>query len=294
MEILKRFLCDWGSSDSNMLLFFLLVSYLLGLLTGWLIWGRKIEAMLQKITDKDTTIADINAKLLAKEAEANTANANIQAMNLIIKQHEEEKGQLRTDLASSQELGATLRQELDEATALIPVPIPTALAVGMAISPELDINNTIEEKTTVENTVGEVVETPPVVEEAVIEDNIVAEILETPTVAMETAFTTEKIAEETPQNEEETASAPIRTDDLKKIEGIGPKIAELCNGIGIFTWKQLSETSVETLQTMLDNAGKRYQIHNPSTWPAQALMAHEGRFDELKVYQDHLKGGKEV
>ncbi len=285
MEILKRFLCDWGSSDSNMLLFFLLVSYLLGLLTAWLIWGRKIEAMLQKMADRDATIADINAKLLAKEAEYNTTHANVQAMNLIIKQHEEEKGQLRTDLASSQELGATLRQELDEATALIPVPIPAAVAVGMAISPEFEINNTIEESVTVENIVEEVTE--PAIEE----------VVEAPPIAMETALPTEEILSKEVANTDEqqdTASATILPDDLKKIEGIGPKIAELCNGIGIFTWKQLSETSVETLQIMLDGAGKRYLIHNPSTWPAQAKMAHEGRFDELKTYQDHLKGGKEV
>jgi predicted flap endonuclease-1-like 5' DNA nuclease len=82
-------------------------------------------------------------------------------------------------------------------------------------------------------------------------------------------------------------------DNLKIVEGIGPKIEELCNGIDVWTWKQLSETSVERLQEMLDAAGKRYQIHNPSTWPAQALMAHDGKWDELKVYQDHLKGGKE-
>ena len=37
-------------------------------------------------------------------------------------------------------------------------------------------------------------------------------------------------------------------DDLKKIEGIGPKIEKLCNGIGVYTWRQLAETPVETLQ----------------------------------------------
>ena len=30
----------------------------------------------------------------------------------------------------------------------------------------------------------------------------------------------------------------------------------------------------------------------PGTWPEQAKMAHEGRWDELKKWQDELDGGK--
>jgi len=82
-------------------------------------------------------------------------------------------------------------------------------------------------------------------------------------------------------------------DDLKKIEGIGPKIEQLCNGIGVYTWKQLSETSVDTLQKMLDDAGPRYKIAVPDTWPTQAKMAAEGDWEKLKEYQDYLDGGRE-
>ena len=93
------------------------------------------------------------------------------------------------------------------------------------------------------------------------------------------------------------AAAPVTKsagpDDLKKIEGIGPKIAELCNGIGIFTWKQLAETKVHTLQKMLDDAGPRFQIAVPDTWPKQAEMAAAGDWDKLKEYQDFLIGGRE-
>ena len=80
-------------------------------------------------------------------------------------------------------------------------------------------------------------------------------------------------------------------DDLKKVEGIGPKIEELCNGIGIYTWRQLADTSVETLQKMLDDAGPRFQIANPGTWPKQAEMAANGEWDKLQEYQDFLDGG---
>ena len=82
-------------------------------------------------------------------------------------------------------------------------------------------------------------------------------------------------------------------DDLKKIEGIGPKIESLCNNIGIYTWRQLANTSVETLQKMLDDAGPRYKIANPGTWPKQAEMAANGDWEKLDEYQDFLDGGVE-
>ena len=87
------------------------------------------------------------------------------------------------------------------------------------------------------------------------------------------------------------AAVPQKKDDLKKVEGIGPKIEGLCNDIGIFTWRQLADTSVEILQKMLDDAGPNYQISNPGTWPKQAGMAANGDWDKLQEYQDFLDGG---
>jgi predicted flap endonuclease-1-like 5' DNA nuclease len=85
----------------------------------------------------------------------------------------------------------------------------------------------------------------------------------------------------------------IKQDDLKIVEGIGPKIEELYHAAGITTWKGLSETSVEKSQSILDAAGERYAVHNPSTWAKQAQLAYEGKWQELKDWQDSLDGGKE-
>jgi predicted flap endonuclease-1-like 5' DNA nuclease len=81
-------------------------------------------------------------------------------------------------------------------------------------------------------------------------------------------------------------------DDLKIVEGIGPKIADLFNSKGIKTWKQLSETSADKLKEILDAEGPNFQIHDPGTWPAQARLADQGKWEELKTLQDELKGGK--
>ncbi|TVR84062.1 MAG: 50S ribosomal protein L27 [Saprospirales bacterium] len=82
------------------------------------------------------------------------------------------------------------------------------------------------------------------------------------------------------------------SDDLKIIEGIGPKIAELLNNSGITTYAALAAATVDHLRSLLDEAGGRYRVHDPGTWPQQAQMAADGKMTELKEWQDDLKGGK--
>ena len=83
------------------------------------------------------------------------------------------------------------------------------------------------------------------------------------------------------------------SDNLKIIEGVGPKIEMLLNKAGIKSFDDVIETNVTWLQKILDNAGSKYKIHNPKTWPDQAELAVEGRWGELKEYQDILNGGKD-
>lgn len=85
-----------------------------------------------------------------------------------------------------------------------------------------------------------------------------------------------------------------KNDDLRVVEGIGPKMAEILNEAGIITFKQLATTKVATLREILAAAGPRYKGHNPSTWARQAKLAAAGRMDELKTLKAELKGGKVV
>jgi large subunit ribosomal protein L27 len=103
-----------------------------------------------------------------------------------------------------------------------------------------------------------------------------------------------------PPKAEKAAAAPKKKvaapkaggDDLKKIEGIGPKIAEILTGAGLATFQSLSEVSADKVREVLAEAGNRYKSHDPTTWPEQAKMAAEGKWDELKAWQGELKGGK--
>ena len=84
----------------------------------------------------------------------------------------------------------------------------------------------------------------------------------------------------------------FKADDLKVIEGIGPKIELLLHGAGIHSFLDLADASVERLKEVLNKAGDRYRIHDPSTWPEQARLAAEGDMVKLKNYQDFLSGGR--
>lgn len=81
-------------------------------------------------------------------------------------------------------------------------------------------------------------------------------------------------------------------DDLKAIEGIGPKIEGLLHADGIKTWRTLAETPVSHIQQILDAAGSRFALASPTTWPQQAQLAAESRWDDLKTLQDSLNAGK--
>ena len=86
----------------------------------------------------------------------------------------------------------------------------------------------------------------------------------------------------------------IKQDDLKMVEGIGPKIEGLLHAGGIMTWRDLADAPVEKVQAILDEAGPRYRMHSPATWAKQAALAADQKWAELEKLQDELDGGREV
>ncbi len=92
---------------------------------------------------------------------------------------------------------------------------------------------------------------------------------------------------------EEIMEAEIGLNDLQIIEGIGPKIEKLLRRSSIDTWKKLADGDAEVISEMLvAEGGDRYKMHDPTTWSKQAIMAHEGKWKELKDLQDELLGGR--
>lgn len=96
------------------------------------------------------------------------------------------------------------------------------------------------------------------------------------------------VADEAPVAKETSAES----DDLTKIEGIGPKIAEIFAEAGIKTFADLSSSKVGDLRDILEE--NKLSSHDPKTWSKQATLAKNEKWDKLAELQEELKGGKEV
>ena len=111
----------------------------------------------------------------------------------------------------------------------------------------------------------------------------------------------EKKAAEKKAKAEEATDAPkaapkkakaAKADDLTVIEGVGPKIAEVLAKAGVGSYAELAGKSAEAIKALLVEAGDQFNTAVTDTWPEQAKLAAEGKFDELKKWQDELDGGK--
>jgi large subunit ribosomal protein L21 len=88
--------------------------------------------------------------------------------------------------------------------------------------------------------------------------------------------------------------AAKKADDLKIIEGVGPKAAEALVEAGITTFSKLAKTSADAVKAILEASESKLSHLDPSTWAQQAQLAADGKMDELKKLQDELNGGKAV
>ncbi len=113
----------------------------------------------------------------------------------------------------------------------------------VSVAPIVDVDVAVAE--------APVVETPAVEETPVVKEKPVA-----------------KAKKETPK--EAPKKAETKGDDLKKLEGIGPKLAEILNAAGIATYADLAGTSVEKMKEILEAAGSRYASKDPAPWIAEA------------------------
>jgi len=122
-----------------------------------------------------------------------------------------------------------------------------------------------------------------------------------PLVEADRGHTDEEPAEPVEEEEEEgevakvievSAAPDAVSDDLTKIEGIGPKISSLLAEYGINGFEQLARSTPDQLNQIVKDAG--LHMANTTTWPEQAKLAEEGKWDELAKLQDELKGGRKV
>lgn len=102
----------------------------------------------------------------------------------------------------------------------------------------------------------------------------------------------EVVAEKAAPAKEAKVEATPETDDLTRIEGIGPKVAEVLAEGGITTFAQLAASKAEDVKELLDKSEGNFNAQDPTSWPEQAQLAADGKWDEFKELQDKLNAGR--
>jgi predicted flap endonuclease-1-like 5' DNA nuclease len=114
-----------------------------------------------------------------------------------------------------------------------------------------------------------------------------------PVVEAEAEEPAEEVEAEAAAEEVAEEAEPPAPDDLKRIGGIGPKIAGALQEGGISTYAQLAAADPDELRQIMGESDSRLRrIANPSTWPEQAALAADGDWDGLKALQSGLKAGR--
>lgn len=85
------------------------------------------------------------------------------------------------------------------------------------------------------------------------------------------------------------AAVEATADDMTRLTGIGPKLAEAMNAAGIKQYSQLAAMSLETLNERLAASGIRYSKAVAQTWAEQAKLAAAADWEGLKTYQTAMK-----
>ncbi len=275
----------------------LIVFALIGVAIGWFLWGRKAAAgdaenarLRADLGERDTQLAEADRTVSEHQSQVSALTGEVDSHRTRVESHEQTitelsatareheacAGQLEgaqdTLTQRDQELGeqrsraddlaAQLAEQTARADAAAAAP-PAAAAVAEAPAQVADSGTT------------------PVTPQPLISQ---------PEPAPE-ATTSPEVAPDV-KGGAGVLGRPLKLDDLKVIEGIGPAIERLCHARGIETWRALSHTPVAELQDILDGGGRPFKMHDPATWPEQARLLAVGAWAEFKTLTDQLSGGR--
>lgn len=158
---------------------------------------------------------------------------------------------------------------------------------------EVDAVPVVEKKSKEPKPTPETVETkaPPVVAKV---PNVEVDV-EATKKAVEKESSSAKATEDKEEKapKKDTMSKAKKGDDLTKIEGVGPKAAEALSNGGMDSYTKLAEAEPEQIKELLTEASSRMAHLDPTSWPKQAKMAAEDKWDDLKKWQDNAKAGVE-
>jgi len=88
------------------------------------------------------------------------------------------------------------------------------------------------------------------------------------------------------------SKAKKSTDDLTKLEGVGPKVAKILAEAGYASFADLAKADAAEVDKVLD--ANKLQMLDSAGWIEQAKLAAKGDMEGLANLQDELKGGRKA
>ncbi|MGK0387326.1 MAG: putative flap endonuclease-1-like 5' DNA nuclease [Maribacter sp.] len=221
-------------------------------------------------TEKKTITHEINLRYRALEEEY---EQHRNAWKIKIQTLENEKEEMQSELALRQEQQNTLLAQINDQPKEIDVIREIEVIKEVVVIKEIEVIKEVPVE---------------IIREVEVVKSFDMDMLQEMMSKMQTVEVSRTVKKVKPPT---VVHSPGRdNDDLKKIEGIGPKIEEVLNNGEIYTFSQLSQISVEAIKDILLKAGKRYKMHDPSTWQSQAKLAAEDKWEELQELQDKQNG----
>ena len=92
------------------------------------------------------------------------------------------------------------------------------------------------------------------------------------------------------ESNEQSVQQSSQRDDLTKIRGIGKATSNLLSRSGITSYRDLYEVEPQRLRQLLDQAGRKFKLIDPSSWSRQAELAMSADWDGLERWQSESAG----
>lgn len=241
-----------------------------GWLTDWLLFRRTLESETGTLRN-ELKIAQGQAKDMERKAEAHSAEITTLREKLTAAQASDDVTTMKSELNAANKEVASLKRDLKYAARKVTL-----------LQQELDAKSTELEDL---RTQLDVAQTD--VQDVTMDNTLLIEVADVEDIAIEMPHT-DVVMEEASTSAAHVTGEP---EDLERIEGIGPKTKQVLLENGVLTFAHLASGTPEELAALLKEGGFKGVAHT-QTWPEQAALASEGRWDELKRLQDTLVAGR--
>lgn len=251
-----------------------LVAFLLGLLLGWLLWGKFKNQIQSHITREKEYEAKI-AKLEAERLELQSASANSDELDMLKVKYDScksDRAAIEAERDNDRKIIAEMRSRAQESSnnQNDSNQLDTELANCRKKCAELEVERSgLQAKITSLSTVGS----------ARIEEEAPADSEPDPEAFFAGALASGKMTDDAKYGLLYT-SAPDEVDDLTKIKGVAGVLNEKLNGYGVYTYRQIALWSPQICEDFSDRLSFRGRIQRDD-WIGQCKGFHEVKYNEV-------------